>query len=1424
MLELEPDELVLAREEPINETDTSEWRNAMLFYSNAPVSNPGVPVHLRLFKEPANESLFWTQLHFVRYERPFSAFFACSTYSPSFWLSSCRRLNHPNVMPIKGYVYTTDYAILATSAGTKGTLREFLDENESSGLPLQTVLGLAKDIANALIYLHSQGITYNILTSNNIVVQDRDFFGNPIPPSAVLSDVGDFHRNWSGEEKKQSTQTSSTKFSAAIDGSSSNLRFVDAKSGTASANFNLDLPTLVYNFGTLLWEIFTALPAISYLPPTHDAKFKSSISFGLGHTESTAALMSSTLNKGPVKPNPTSNADVLNEVTTGSAEYFLPAKVPPSCPRELANLIYLCWSKHAILRPSLQEIVEVLQTLEKVYVGESIETRLSERIVRTQHAFMLRIGNIQNYIDQVGSLSINVNDLLGALDDLHAAIEDAPTTSFSLLTDFPAIDSVLELLESFFPSRVIDKTGKQLHKYWAEYASSKKAKVKLERAVGRLVSITSDLRHRAVRAKLGDDPLGLTPPSSARARASSSPSTNTASGSSSRPASVHLDSASPSPGGVGSSSLSGPTHITHQILNDNLAPGFSVRVRTPAEKAVLDQEEEANRARLRDYTQPTKSSSVSSLPGHSRQSSAASILGSFGVGSGVLGADSKASASSSKDKKGKEKDKDKKPKKSNSNSSINDPAFIASGSSIDVFALANKSSSGISGTVASTSAVKKSQSTDDARRVTVAVDPATVSTDDYLASLVTAVVGRSLVKEIDSKGTVLSRREGGGGQVALPAPAHIEGKKYYGDEVGYGPERRAIDTSPKADSSTGSAHRGVLLTAPSSSCIVHPRNIVRNNSTAHSSRIGVSRNPSVVGSTAGGTSSSGISTMTTATSPNTPRIVPLLKRKTTLFGLSHKQTESAATDANQATDENEDPQSTGVDSPPESSNADVVFGTAIPNVMAAQSERRWLCEVQELINSRGSIESAPGSSSTDGGGFMPASDSVKWPVPSITIESMDIETEELDLDPIRGVTTLSLQDSSHTDLGNSANSIATFSSQSINRAVLLSSDARNTDELVTSSDLFVQAKFTPPPGLEAFSFEGDDTAIASSPPPPESSSASVSRTNSWARAATPGTLRNTPSPSLMDSGKSATTEPAPGATVTRVRVLSTRRISLVERLSWDANARDFWRHNFGLATNTVPWQRFEHALKEHMVLLPEDLQVLRRILDHNEAGYVSAATLGEFLDSHGPLATALDRVREYKSEPWFMWYLSHEDCVRMMRHSPPGTFVVRFSQSTPGQFALTLKHAPGSYMKCLVYSHHGKYRARPTEEATFTNLLELIRSSSPQLAPFSESWHHQPWFKGTMTAEDSVELMNDTMSPGDFFVRLPAHSTHYVLSISISPGNILQEPFVRENETDYAVFSPTGEVRVSVASMTEFVKQRVQFHLDAKLGKGIPVV
>ena len=290
-------------------------------------------------------------------------------------------------------------------------------------------------------------------------------------------------------------------------------------------------------------------------------------------------------------------------------------------------------------------------------------------------------------------------------------------------------------------------------------------------------------------------------------------------------------------------------------------------------------------------------------------------------------------------------------------------------------------------------------------------------------------------------------------------------------------------------------------------------------------------------------------------------------------------------------------------------------------------------------------------------------------------------------------------------------------------------------------------------------------------------------------------------------------ESAPAAVITRVRVTSTRRISLVERLNWDPQAKEFWRLNFGIGVNAVPWSRFSSALTEHMLVLPADLATLQQILDNNGAGYVSASTFSEFLNSHGPLSTAIGRTHTYRQAPWFMWYLSHDDCITMLKHCEPGTYVVRFSQSSPGQFALTVKQSAGAFMKCLIYAQHGKYKSRPDEQVTYNDLLELIHASSDSLRPYSEAWHHQPWFKGAMSSEDSVELLT-TMAIGDYFVRLSTRASHYVFALVVAPGSVVQEAFARD-ESGFIIFTPQGEVRIPCGNIMDFIANRKVAHTMA---------
>lgn len=1184
-------------------------------------------------------------------------------------------------------------------------MRQVLD-TKTFGLPLQTVLSLGKDIASGLQYLITQGIKYPILTSNNIIIQDQDAFGNPVPLSAVLSDLGDHHAQWKEPERKGLPQPGPVFTAAGVtNGRPGGLPRVDSRTLSLMPSTGMDVPTLVYNFSIILWEIFTCLKPKSYLPATHDTSVK----------------------------------DVNN--VPGNDDYYLPEKIPDDCPRELANLFYVCWSKKPYLRLTFGNILEVLNLMEQKFVGNSAQLLISERINKTKGSFLNRIDHILLYIDQVSSLTINVTDLVGALEDLADAIEHG--RNLELSPDFTSADMVIEVLESVFPSKIVDKTSKKLDKYWVEYSRSKRAKAKLERAVGQIVRLSAELRAKSM-------PV-VAPQVSA------------------------LQSTRNRKRASGISPNIGSNKLIHQIMVENLSPGNASRVLTAQEKALVDEEEE-EKSLAAFIVVGTPNKAVSPAPPPDRSispnpppaSSASSLLDSLGISGGLgalsgglggaIGTGDPKNASAGRPTSGERRPLSTGPRASGEF----DP-----NAPIDVLAMANASSSSISSSVAASQAAPQPTSPRDVRPV--GIDFATLSTDDYLSALATGGhIGKSLADNVDTKGTSSNvsrvRPEGGVMEVS-----HIEGKQYYGEEIGYGPIRKQVPGStPKTVKTTAAA-------AP----------IARSASGADSSKWSKATIPKRPEDTT-----------TVAAEP------PKLKKttKSSLFrAFFHWK----------------------IDDDSESERNDPSRQTVLPDSMPPElhpQRETWLTD-----NFQGGqmIDSAPGSANSDYGGLMPASapsppgsdhsdEGGRMPVtkghevivqPTLqaaqVIDIFDSPFDHVGADPKADTSAYHSLDETNPSLANTssentptkpAEATATQTQTSPQKPPI--STLSSTDSLANSAEFYVNNQATPEPvPVETFPTQHG---------PPATNPLAASHR----RPSTP----ETPATAPASAPAHTSTDPPPLAS--RARITSTRRISLVERLNWDPSAKEFWRTSFGLGVNTVPWSRFISSLTEYMVVLPEDVTRLQLILDNNGAGYVSAATFEAFLNSHGPLHNALRRTYTYMSQPWFMWYLSHEDCITMLKHTAPGTFVLRFSQSTPGQFALTVKQSAGAFMKCMIYSHRGKYLARPDDTVEFQDLLSLVRSTSATLTAFSEDWHHNAWFKGVLSAESSAEML-DKLPVGEFLLRLSPRGPHYILALVTAPGKIVQEVFAREDATQFVVFTTQGENRITCDSMVAFVKLRV---------------
>lgn len=90
------------------------------------------------------------------------------------------------------------------------------------------------------------------------------------------------------------------------------------------------------------------------------------------------------------------------------------------------------------------------------------------------------------------------------------------------------------------------------------------------------------------------------------------------------------------------------------------------------------------------------------------------------------------------------------------------------------------------------------------------------------------------------------------------------------------------------------------------------------------------------------------------------------------------------------------------------------------------------------------------------------------------------------------------------------------------------------------------------------------------------------------------------------------------------------------------------------------------------------------ILDSSNTGLVNQHKFSEFLKCFGPLGVCSTQVREMLCQPWFFGFLSKKEAELLLSPEQPGTFLIRFSKSKPGNLALAFADQKGRYYHILI--------------------------------------------------------------------------------------------------------------------------------------------
>jgi len=189
----------------------------------------------------------------------------------------------------------------------------------------------------------------------------------------------------------------------------------------------------------------------------------------------------------------------------------------------------------------------------------------------------------------------------------------------------------------------------------------------------------------------------------------------------------------------------------------------------------------------------------------------------------------------------------------------------------------------------------------------------------------------------------------------------------------------------------------------------------------------------------------------------------------------------------------------------------------------------------------------------------------------------------------------------------------------------------------------------------------------------------------------------------------------------------------------DPLGRQFWRENF-FTKDPVPWNDFLNAFSKLLRLLPQnanmplsyvlshareiikdttveiDIKCLKAILadeqGNNDESIVSLEKFGNILRWFGPLNnTILQRIRVLMTEPWFHGDIITSESETRLLGKPEGTFLVRFSTSTPGCYTISKVSLHDATIKHQKIQRLANYNLEINGHV-YKTLQELVRSES----------------------------------------------------------------------------------------------------------------
>jgi hypothetical protein len=298
-----------------------------------------------------------------------------------------------------------------------------------------------------------------------------------------------------------------------------------------------------------------------------------------------------------------------------------------------------------------------------------------------------------------------------------------------------------------------------------------------------------------------------------------------------------------------------------------------------------------------------------------------------------------------------------------------------------------------------------------------------------------------------------------------------------------------------------------------------------------------------------------------------------------------------------------------------------------------------------------------------------------------------------------------------------------------------------------------------------------------------------------------------------------------------LRIVATETKTLEPRKSFskirDDEGQEMWQKEFGAHADQIQWNTFIKGLNiaVHVygtTITEEDEHYLRVILDNSRTGFVSCYRFSEFLKGFGPLKRSIGYMKSVMREKWFYGFLSGEESLRLLQGQPTGTYMVRFSRSKPGSFALSFVWTNGDVLPVLINGcmpEGLKIKEQGDVERKFDSLYEVLDYYKKWLLiPFSGQLSKEAWFHGDVSLEETEELLA-AQKPGTFLIRFGDSDGSYWCSYVTRSGSI-DHVEIRSDSSGFSL--PQEQKGTTFATLNEYVRANrhiLRYNYDTE---GIP--